>query len=142
MKDTDLAYIAGFMDGEGSIMGVNRYRSSGTRSACPESLLSIRTAIAQNDIEVLQWMQELFGGVGHIKVVSQNDNYTCYSWELSGKSVGILLSALHPHLKRLKEKATAALMFCDTLEWSGGKPLTEEIKRLRQISWRRLKQCA
>jgi hypothetical protein len=55
MNDTELAYIAGFFDGEGSAYLSNVKASNGIRYP------RLSAKIYQNDTKPLVWIQELYG---------------------------------------------------------------------------------
>ena len=57
IKDTDWAYAAGLVDGEGCIAIVRSYVAARGRF-----YYSVQIVVANRDREVLQWMQSLWGG--------------------------------------------------------------------------------
>ena len=69
VKDTDLAYIAGFLDGDGTLA---LYRVKCGRS----HTISVRVSIANNDLATLLSIQDILGeGRIHTKQPDGNPNH-------------------------------------------------------------------
>jgi hypothetical protein len=69
IKDTDWAYAAGFVDGEGCIAIVRQYVPSRGRH-----YYSVHVVVANRDKAVLEWMQSLWGGWVVAAASSRGDN--------------------------------------------------------------------
>lgn len=97
MDTHELAWAAGFFDGEG-------YTGYSARS------YSLRMCVGQKDREVLDRFQAALGGIGRVYVTPKADA-PYHQWYLSGQeNVGRALELLRPYLGRLKtEQAERAL---------------------------------
>jgi len=60
MKDTDIAYIAGLFDGEGSIQ-YKQYMRKRSHNKKPYPTWSIRMEMAMTDQSILRWVHEVLG---------------------------------------------------------------------------------
>lgn len=103
MEEIDLAYIAGFFDGEGDCAIRMPKARNGKRYPKLEARLT------QNDRAVLEWVQREFGrGSIHAK---KDDRITSigHSLQFSALSARIFLTAIEPYLKVKKEKVTSLL---------------------------------
>lgn len=108
-SDTDIAWAAGFFDGEGSIsVPVMRGR-----------VHFIRLSISQNRLEPLRQLQSWFGGF-----INPHSSDGIWTWTLSSKGSRLFLSAVRPYLRVKYAQADLALSF--PLGMSG-KPLTNEL---------------
>lgn len=99
-KDTDYAYTAGLLDGEGSI------------SITPKLYLSVK--IRNTDKPVLLWLQEVLhrflaksGGL----YKNNSTNKQCFSLEFNGKHAKSVLEFLLPYLRIKKRQAELAIEF-------------------------------
>lgn len=99
-QQADLAYAAGYFDGEGSFY--LRYTPS---QKC------WKATIMSSDPKTLQWFYELFGG----SFRQNNNNQSSwikkqmYSWELSGHGTYAFVLAVLPYLKYKREHAMHCL---------------------------------
>ncbi len=89
MVDTELAYAAGFFDGEGSISLV---RQNNNRSH------SLQVAVASNDYEVLQWFQKRFGGTIVTKQPRKPTHSVSYDWRLTDRRALAFLQLIRRYL--------------------------------------------
>ena len=127
MKDTDKAYLAGIIDGEGSI-GIDNHAGHRTPS--------VRITITNTNMNMLAELKALWGGsltTRRIRVVG---------WKASSDllwggslSTGKILRAIKPYLKAKREQCRVALQFNKTVNkryagTGGGVPL--EIQEYRQ----------
>lgn len=89
----NLAYVAGLMDGEGSI-GFTRSRSA----------MVPRVSITNTDIELLEDIKAAFGG--HIqKLTRGKDNWkTAYAWVLGNSKAVDFIEKIEPWLRVKKEQ--------------------------------------
>lgn len=92
---TELAYIAGILDGEGSITGsALSYR------------VQVRLAIHNSNIELLNWINERFDG--HITDVTSGSpltKRTCYVWVPYGHTIDRFLKLIYPFMRIKKKQA-------------------------------------
>ncbi|MEK7275975.1 MAG: LAGLIDADG family homing endonuclease, partial [Chloroflexota bacterium] len=72
----DKAYAAGLFDGEGSI---TLTRTRRVRLPSPQ------VSVASNDLEVLEWLRERFGGSMSKKQPRQPTHSVSYDWRLTDR---------------------------------------------------------
>jgi hypothetical protein len=89
MVDTELAHAAGLFDGEGSISLV---RQNNNRSHSPQ------VAVASNDYEVLEWLQNRFGGSIVTKQPRKSTHSVSYDWRLTDRRALLFLQLIRPYL--------------------------------------------
>ena len=124
----DLIYLAGFFDGEGSVMA----KKGGLNCL-------ITLSISNTDLDVLQWIAQTFGGQ-----VATHHNPTPYTrknawkWELHGEAAIKLLQELIPFLKTKKERAQIAITY--PLYKRGIGKLPKEILQQRTNLWFELRR--
>ena len=124
MQDTEYAYIAGFIDGEGSI-GLRTSHSSDGRT--PSYVARLR--ITNTNPDVLNWIHIATGiGLRTVKPNS-NNNYQVYEWYVAGLQMKSLLEGILPFLKVKKLQAETLLKFLETVQPKEGqsKKLTSEV---------------
>lgn len=103
MNENDLAYIAGFFDGEGCATIRMVKGSNGKRYP------RLEARVSQNDRAVLDWIVEQFG-CG--KVYEKPDHRTttmAHDLHMFYRSGRIFLTAIEPYLKVKKNHVTALL---------------------------------
>jgi len=125
-RKEELAYIAGLIDGEGTIRVSNRG--------------SVGLRISNNNLEVLQWVNEQTGNRKN-KIYSDKRPVrvkTCYSLQWSGRKALFILREVLPYLRIKKERAELVLAF-----WvikGGGETLSIGEKNTRQQLYMRMKK--
>ncbi|NFT05802.1 hypothetical protein FDF26_01680 [Clostridium botulinum] len=91
MTETEKAYIAGIIDGEGSIM-LQKFHSNEHPSPC--------ISIASTTLELLTWIKIVVGN----GIIKKKKNYNiekhsdCYSYILKHDNAIDLLKQIHPYL--------------------------------------------
>lgn len=129
-KDTDLAWIAGFFDGEGCVC---IYRSKEAPSQLRPNGRGrhvLNLTLTQNNKEILDWVASVFGG----RVRSYRENI-CYRWYLCGRDKQrAFLYAVLPYLKLKKRQAELALEYLDTVldAKQGYSPTPNDVLEIRQ----------
>ena len=103
-SETDMAYAAGFFDGEGTID--IRYRQ--THRGAYERF-ELRIQVAQIDVEVLTYLQSLWGGI-----VDQYGGTKCSRWILVASHAAQFLSDVLPYLRVKRSQAFVAIEFQHT----------------------------
>src|ERR1700747_2590374 len=131
LSETDRAYLAGIIDGEGSIMMIHhkpRPNGNGTKW----EYWVLRVSVANTDIRLIIWLLEKFGGgfsTGKNKRPNQKDHY---QWRLDSKRAEPILRAALPYLILKREQAELALKMISTYKLVGCKghpPETIEYRR-------------
>ena len=106
-----LAYVAGLLDGEGSIViGVSKPSTSrGNKS--PSHWLQV--GVTNTDRKLIDWLLLTFGG--HISdnshSPSRKKQRPCWAWRIMGNQAKTFLEAIHPYLRIKCEQAELAIDF-------------------------------
>ena len=101
MKKTDLAYIAGIIDGEGCIritIDGSHYRHS-----------RMYISVASTDQWLIQYLRMAFDG--HIYSKHLEHRKASWEWVLGGESALIFLQAILPYLYLKRPQAEIAIQF-------------------------------
>jgi hypothetical protein len=102
-SDTDLAYLAGMLDGEGTLGVYGRYQKS-------RKEYIVVCVVANTDTRVLDWLVATFGGNYSKRKRSSARWKTCYAWSLSDRhKLAELLPAVMPYMKLKVEQAKLVL---------------------------------
>lgn len=104
--NNDLAYIAGFFDGEGYV-GIYNYKAEGTHKNDRKRL---QLGITNTNRDVLDWIKKRFN-FGHIKEKSRSSpNWKiCYEWTVRDRNAMKFLKMIYPYL-RVKKKIVKSLI--------------------------------
>lgn len=131
MTSNDLAYAAGFIDGEGSITIVSQRQH--------DSFYALLSVVNTN-LGVLSWLKWSFG-VGSIqRRPKRKHQQRAYDWVVSAREAQSVLSAIYPHLKVKVEQTRLVLDFIQTLQPLGGTHrLTPEVKKYRKELFRKVR---
>ena len=116
--DVELAYLAGFFDGEGSISILNK----GPRK------LGLHLQVSQTVKEPLDRFQERFGGSIHLTSRGQSpfSRKPIWAWHAGPRDGATALAALLPYLLVKREQAEVAIEFQSRMKWGTNKPPTDE----------------
>ena len=108
VKPEVLAYLAGFVDGEGTI-GIGVYKKPSRRRIAVGHI-----SLYNTDPTVPTLMKEAFGGSVSIKEGRKPHHNTGYVWQASGRTAYPVVGLLYPYLtiKRLQAET-----FLDFEEW-------------------------
>tara|TARA_R100001530_G_scaffold84082_1_gene58603 strand:- start:729 stop:1196 length:468 start_codon:yes stop_codon:yes gene_type:complete len=120
--EEDLAYAAGFLDGEGCFKFTN-----GTPEVCIENTY----------VYTLVWFTEMFGGTCRVKTKPENPKWRqAYAWAATGDNARNCINAVLPYLQ---EKLPQAKIL---LEISAYPPrshqraqLNQELRKLKRINY-------
>lgn len=133
ISETELAYAAGLIDGEGCI----RIAKLSPRSCVKEGQYGLTVNCSNTHYGVLEWIKELFGG--HITGKPRSEKHSlCWCWMISGKRAADFLLLIEPYMKIKKREAQIAMMFSETYHYNWRNPndyrsLSEEAKKLRNM---------
>jgi hypothetical protein len=127
VTDTDRAYLAGILDGEGAIMLCARSKAQGWH---------LRVEVTNCDRRMLDWLAERWGGKPRVtwrnEAIVRPNWRTKYSWARDARSaVPVLFDAL-PYLVIKKRHAEVALEFAATMKNVGRRGHTEEVLAVRR----------
>lgn len=134
--DTDLAYIAGFVDGEGYI-GIRLYHGN-TITYGPRTYYTITLQITNTRKDVLEWIKDTMNMRGSIcskwsnKNYWKQRNYECYSLNYFAARAVSVLEMLLPFLKIKSKEAELAIDVGRLCRRRGGKHLTPEELETRE----------
>ena len=121
MKDTELAYVAGFFDGEGSI-SITPIAIVTPRQKCT---FSLRAQAVSTNKEAVNTLLSLFGGVITRKPVCGN-RQECWTWRVSNIKAMKFLKLVLPYLRIKRPQAEKAIEF-QKHKTRGGKKTEEYI---------------
>jgi hypothetical protein len=129
LKPVDRAYLAGIVDGEGSIMLIHVKPKPGVRKWENWNLV---ISISNTDKRLIDYLVKNFPE-GHVFTVEgTGNNRTHYQWKVSSKKALRLLRNVYPYLKLKQKQADVALAMIKTHKLVGraGHPLeTVEYRR-------------
>lgn len=110
LSPRSIAYLAGFIDGEGSIMLYRR----GVRCF-------LRLAVASCDLFILEWIQEQTGVGANITKHTQETakHRLAYAWTCNSEAAESVIRQLLPDLKIKRLQAELALAFMGELRKPG-----------------------
>ena len=104
MTPTEAAWLAGFLDGEGSFMVTRSFRKT---CAAPTYIAVV--AAANTDIRLVERCKTLAGGC-IVGIKSKSDRWKdAYHWTLKGVGVGPVLVEIIPYLVSKKRQAELLL---------------------------------
>lgn len=112
ISDTDLAYAAAIIDGEGSISCVITNERS--RSLC------IQVSVGMIDHEIPLWLAENFGGSTHRARRVKKHHRQLLRWTVSTQKSAAFLRQILPYLRAKKSQALTALEIVNLQLPSGG----------------------
>jgi hypothetical protein len=105
MKDHELGYLAGFLDGEGSIMIIKRpFTDSRGVNARRSATYMLTVQICNQYLPVLKWMKENFGG--SIAVMGR-----AYTWVATANKALTFLEAVRPYVQIKRAQIELAIDF-------------------------------
>ena len=138
LTDNQLAYIAGFLDGEGCLM-VGKYPKGDSKNLAYRGFMNI----ANTYVPILEWIQNAVGGkiirTGKGKSVVKS-NMDCYSLTFAAGEMRYWLPKLLPFLKVKKEQAEVLLDFLKRQSDNASAPVSEEILEFYERCYQKLKQ--
>jgi hypothetical protein len=106
ISDTEAAYAAGILDGEGSI-SLTRTRQG--RWPSPQ------VSVASNDRELLHWLRSRFGGSISTKAPRLRTHSTSYDWKLTDRRALGFLRIVRPYLRIDRKIRRADVLLSDYL---------------------------
>ena len=98
MNDTDWAWVAGIIDGEGS-MG---YYTNGRNKSKKRVLVQV----GNTDYRIISKLKELCGGITYeVTRKDRPNSKRIWTWRLYGKALMAFLKGIEPYLVSKKQKA-------------------------------------
>ena len=133
MEQTDLAYIAGIVDGEGYIGISADHRKRNPDRPC----WRLRVAVTNIDEWLMKYLKFSIGG-GIIGLKNSKNSRPCYQWEIKHSKASEFLKLIIPYLHIKKSQAELAIKFQSQINKSTCK-LTEEQFAVRKAQMLLLK---
>ncbi len=128
MEREKIAYLAGIIDGEGTIAITKQKPRTGRRN----HLYSLRMIVGNTDKKLVDWLVENFGGSCHILREPEGNWRRAYQWVLGSRETYRLLKEMKEYLVIKREQAEIGMEFYrDTLKRAtkGRVPLWLNCKR-------------
>jgi hypothetical protein len=122
VAETDKAYLAGLIDGEGCIH-IAETLNHRTPNRPPVTEMHLIVAITSVDRDFLDYYQKLTGlGSVHNGSKDHDNCRATFQWWITSKQATAMLFLVYPYLKIKKEQADIAFKFQETMNKSfGGK---------------------
>jgi hypothetical protein len=120
---TEIAYIAGFFDGEGCVR-IKKANQGGN------SYYLIAHITNTNPI-ILKKVQDLFGG--NTRVQEKGKNKPIYNWCITSSEANDFLKVLSPFLLEKKSQAELGINFHENKEKMSPKDKEKDYKRMMEI---------
>ncbi len=118
---TDLAYMAGLIDSEGSISLIHDHPERGGRG------IYAQVGMTSTDREVLDWMSSIFGGSVHTELPGKNPltKKIAYRWNLTHHRACTFLTMILPYM-RIKKGQTELAVALQNSKHGGERPNDEQ----------------
>lgn len=136
--NTRIAYLAGIIDGEGSIYIGNFSCNPKTK----EPYYQTNIQVTNTDIALIDWLRKVFGGLVTHRTPKQtpsNSRKDVYTWTISGERLTHICELILPYLICKRKQAEIMLKMRATYKRNtsikgkqGTQPLPNEIRLLRQ----------
>lgn len=122
--DTDWAYLAGLIDGEGCISASSQH--------APRYHAQLK--VLNTDRRMLNWIRETFAkGSVSVNRLGEGNSKTCFKWRVTGKeNVAYILTEVLPYLVIKKDQALLARELCERPEQSRQREIYEKLKELHR----------
>jgi hypothetical protein len=126
LSDTEAAYAAGILDGEGSI-----YFSRNRTSRWPSPIVSV----ASTDRELLEWLPARLGGSIVQKRTYQPQHALSYDWKLTDRRALEFLKIVRPYLVIKRKMVRCDLLLAEYLACTprNGRYTSEMVARKRDL---------
>ena len=104
-----LAYLAGLIDGEGTITVTYHTPRKGKHK-----YLTLWVKVANTDARMTEWIKSALSG--WITVYHRPPYKICYVWGDTGQRAASILRAVYPYLITKKEQAKLAIEMCGSMD--------------------------
>jgi len=142
-SETDVAYLAGAFDGEGSIwIGLRNYGITKSRVRRRSWRLTCSVKTAGNCLPKM--FHDCFGGSLYLEGTPSKGNYNVWHWTIQAGEALSFLKQVLPYLTVKKPQAEVGIVFQEKIQakWNRNRRLglTDEEKEEREITRLLLKQ--
>ncbi len=125
LKEKELGYIAGIIDGEGTIH-INRSKG---RNGEVNYLYDLIVAVSNCDKRMIDYLFYKFKG--SVSKDKRPFRRTCFRWLICSKQAEIFLAIIYPYLICKKEEVDIAMEFRDTYTKYHKKQTPKKIIKIR-----------
>ena len=134
MEESKIAYLAGIIDGEGTIT----IAKSKVRKGRKNHLYSLRMQVANSDKRLIDWLKENFGGSIHI--MREGHGRKFYQWTLGSKDTYRLLKEIKKYSIIKGEQADIGIKFYQrTLSHKPGRKVSMWLNEKREELFQEMK---
>ena len=138
LSETEKAYIAGIIDGEGCICLVKAKRGQRKRGPSPYVFYAIHLRVANTRHELIAWLLDRIGGKMYVLQKTRGNRKLALQWHTQGRQAKDLLAQVEPYLVIKRAQAEVARRFFAL----GRTPIPSQRARLweemRTLNWRGL----
>ncbi len=128
IKETDLAYVAGIIDGEGCVQ-IQKVKPH-NREKSEQYKLQLR--VYNTDRSLIEYLNQLFPAYTYDGSEKRNNRRKQFCWHANGKKTVIILQQVLPYLVVKKEQALLAIEFYETFNrYYGIFGVPVEVRQLR-----------
>lgn len=113
IRDIDARYLAGFFDGEGSILILPMYKK---RKTGGETFWYLRLCITNTHQGVMEWIQSIFGGCLNNHPGNKRGNSHVWFWQAYSQEAKHILKAMLPYFRVKRNQAELAVQFQEMIE--------------------------
>lgn len=135
MNKEKLSYLAGIIDGEGSISIEIQSKSIRHNRKC--DYYSLRLMVVNTHLPLLEWIQNNFGGTIRKRKKYENRRQ-CYRWNLCSHKAAQVLKECYPYLIIKKNHAHVFIDFAITMSRAHVR-LSDELLSYRKELYLKLK---
>jgi hypothetical protein len=132
-KKDHIIYLAGIIDGEGSIQ-IEIQKKCASRKI---NYYSVRLIIINTNIELMIWLKDNFGGSFTMRKKIENRK-DCYKWNVFSMKAAAILEACHPYMI-IKEKHARLIIQFMNLKDKDSYYLTDKVIKQRENLYLTLK---
>lgn len=128
MKETEAAYLAGLIDGEGTIV-VNRTNTSKSAKACKRGYsYRAHLAISMTDEKMIRWVKRItnLGQIGKASKPKNPKHKRAWRWSVWSREASTVLLIVYPYLRLKKTHATNLIRFQKHMRMVGSRGLTNK----------------
>jgi hypothetical protein len=138
MRREDIAYLAGFFDGEGSVTINHVKRTDRTVSGrYKNDSYTLQVVIGNTDPTVPNWAQSMFGGYVIVREPRSIAHRPSFSWLISNYWAMRFLETIRPYIRMKGDVVDLAIRFQRAMKKHGPKATPPEV-----IAWREEQRLA